>query len=132
MLVSVIVCTYDPNNYQNLLEAVNSLINQTHPELEIIIVVDNEQLRQRIATAYATQGNIQVIVSEEDMGVSRARNLGIALARGDVIAFLDDDAIAEERLIERLVATYQETGAIAVGGKILPIWLPKKPDDLPE
>jgi len=133
MLISVIVCIYDTNNYQNLLEAVNSLLNQTYQELEIIIVVDgNEQLRKRIATAYATQGNIQVLASEESMGISGARNIGIRKAQGDVIAFLDDDAVADRRWIECLADTYQKTDAIAVGGKILPMWLSKKTNCLPE
>lgn len=135
MFVSVIVCTSDVDNYQNPLEAVNSLLNQTYPELEIIIVVDNvdnQQLYKRIATAYATQGNIQIITSGESSGVSAARNTGIKKAQGDIIAFLDDDAVADKRWIERLVDTYQKTDAIAVAGKVLPIWLSNKPDYLPE
>ena len=133
MFVSAIVCTYRSNDYKDALEAVASLLNQTYPEIEIIIVVDgNERLRKKIAAVYNTQNKIQVIASKENIGVSGARNLGIRRARGDIIAFLDDDAIAGKRWIEDLVDTYQRKDAIAVGGKILPIWLAKKPDYLPE
>lgn len=133
MLVSAIICTYRSNAYKDVLETVASLLNQTYPEIEIIIVVDgNERLRKKIAAVYNTQNKIQVIASKENIGVSGARNLGIRRARGDIIAFLDDDAVAGKRWIEDLVDTYQRKDAIAVGGKILPIWLTKKPDYLPE
>lgn len=133
MFVSVIVCTYRSDDYENVLDVVASLLNQTYPEIEIIIVVDgNEQLRKKIATISNTQDNIQVIASEESIGASGARNLGIRRARGDLIAFLDDDTVTEKRWIENLVDTYQKKDAIAVAGKILPIWLAKKPDYLPE
>ncbi len=133
MLVSAVICTYHADNYQNLLDAVASLLNQTYRETEIIIVVDgNKELGEKIAATYSDLSNIQLIVSEERVGVSGARDLGIGVARGDIIAFLDDDAVAEKRWLEGLVNTYQTHDAIAVGGKVLPIWLQKKPDHLPE
>jgi glycosyltransferase involved in cell wall biosynthesis len=133
MLVSVVICTYHADNRQNLLDVVASLLNQTYREMEIIIVVDgNKELGEKIAATYNDLSNIQVIASEESVGVSGARDLGIGVARGDIIAFLDDDAIAEERWIEGLVHTYQTHDAMAVGGKVMPIWLQKKPDHLPE
>ncbi len=133
MFVSVIVCTYRSDDYENVLDVVASLLNQTYPEIEIIIVVDgNEGLRKKVATIYNTQDNIQVIASEESVGVSGARNLGIRRARGDIIAFLDDDTVTEKRWIEDMINTYQKNDAIAVAGTVLPIWLAKKPDYLPE
>ncbi len=133
MFVSVITCTYNTDNYPNILDTVASLLNQTYPDIEIIIVVDgNERLREKIAMTYDTKGNIQVIASEENKGVAGSRNLGITQARGDIIAFLDDDSVTDKRWIEDLVDTYQKRDAIAVGGGILPIWLSKKPDYLPE
>jgi GT2 family glycosyltransferase len=101
--------------------------------MEIIIVVDgNEPLYEQIAATYNTWTDIQVIASERNVGVSGARDLGIQRARGDVIAFLDDDTIVGEGWVKVLIETYQKTGAIAVGGKVLPLWLQKKPDYLPE
>jgi len=133
MLVSVIVCTHSLHNYQNLTDAVDSLLNQTHRELEIIIVVDgNQELYNRIVRVYDGQKKIKVVVIKENVGLSAARNTGIRAVRGDFIAFMDDDAIAEERWVQNLVDTYQKVDAIAVGGKILPIWLTRRPDYLPE
>jgi len=47
MLVSVVVCTHSLDNYQNLAEAVGSLLQQAHQEIEIVVVVDgNKELHQ--------------------------------------------------------------------------------------
>ncbi len=133
MFVSVIVCTHQAGAYQNVLDAVASLLDQTYKKLEIIIVVDgNETLCGEIKAAYDIRGNIHIIGVEESIGVSGARDLGIGAAKGDVIAFLDDDAVAGRRWIEGLVDTYRKNDAIAVGGRVLPVWLPKKPEHLPE
>ena len=133
MFVSIIVCTHSLDNYQNLIDAVDSLLNQTHKEMEIIIVVDgNQELYHIIVEDYGAQESVKAVSMKENMGVSIARNTGIKAAHGDIIAFFDDDAIAEKRWVQNLVDTYQKLDAIAVGGKILPIWLPKKPDYFPE
>lgn len=133
MLVSVIVCTHSLNNYQNLMDTVDSLFNQTHRELETIIVVDgNEELYERIVKVYDAQEKIKIMVTEESLGAFGAGNVGVKAAQGAVIALLDDDAIAERRWVENLVDTYRKLDAIAVGGKILPIWLGERPDHLPE
>ena len=133
MLVSVVVCTHSLDNYQNLAEAVDSLLEQTHREIEIVVVVDgNEELHQRMVTDYGSQAAIKTVPLKENVGLCRARNAGIGAAQGDIIAFLDDDALAERSWVENLAATYQEFEAIAVGGKILPLWLGQRPDYLPE
>ncbi len=132
MLVSIVVCTHSLDNLQNLVEAVDSLLNQTHREIEIIVVVDgNQELYDRIMKAYDNHGNIKTMVTAESLGAFGAGNVGIKVAQGDVIALLDDDAVADRGWIENLVDIYQKLDAIAVGGKILPLWLTKKPDYFP-
>lgn len=133
MFVSVIVCTHSVDNYQNLIEAVDSLLDQTYDEIEIIVVVDgNEKLYEKSVGAYNPRDNIKIMVTKENLGASGARNTGIRAAQGDAIAFLDDDAVAGRTWVQNLVATYKELDAIAVGGKVLPIWLCDRPDYLPE
>jgi GT2 family glycosyltransferase len=133
MFVSIIVCTHSLDDFQNLTEAVDSLLNQTYKEIEIIIVVDgNQELYEKIVKVHKTHGNIKIMVTEESLGAFGAGNVGIEAAQGDVVAFLDDDAVAEGGWVKKLVETYQQVDAIAVGGKILPIWLSNKPDYFPE
>ena len=132
MFVSIIVCTHSLDNLQNLVEAVDSLLNQTHKDIEIIVVVDgNQELYDRIMKAYNNHGKIKTMVTGESLGAFGAGNVGIKVAQGDVIALLDDDAVADRGWIENLVDIYQKLDAIAVGGKILPLWLTKKPDYFP-
>jgi GT2 family glycosyltransferase len=133
MLVSTIVCTHSLDNYPNLVEAVDSLWAQTYPEMEVIIAVDgNAELHGKVSAHYADNKAVKIALLKENVGVSRARNAGISVAKGDVIAFIDDDAIAEKGWIENLLGAYSEHDAVAVGGKVLPIWLGAKPDYLPE
>ncbi len=133
MLVSAVVCTHNLDNYPNLVEAVDSLLAQTYPEMEVIIAVDgNAELHEMVSAHYGGNKAVRAILLKENVGVSGARNAGIKAAKGDVIAFIDDDAIAEKGWIGNLLSTYREYDAVAVGGKILPVWLGAKPVYLPE
>jgi glucosyl-dolichyl phosphate glucuronosyltransferase len=133
MLVSAVVSTHRVDNYPNLVETVDSLLAQTHSEIEIIIAVDgNAKLHEMVSAHYADNKTVKIILLKENIGVSGARNAGISVAMGDVIAFIDDDATAEKGWVENLLGTYREYDAVAVGGKILPVWLDTKPDYLPE
>ena len=109
------------------------MLAQTHHEIEVIIAVDgNAELHEKVSAHYVDNKAVRTILLKENVGVSGARNAGISAAKGDVIAFIDDDAIAEKGWIENLLSAYSENDAVAVGGKILPVWLGAKPDYLPE
>src|SRR4030042_1644993 len=133
MFISAVVCTHSLDNCNNLIEAVDSLLKQTHTENEVIVVVDgNKELYEKVAAQFAGKKAVKTVLIESNIGVSGARNAGVKVARGDVIAFMDDDAFADKEWMDRLVATYQNYDAIGVGGKILPVWTQGVPDYLPE
>lgn len=133
ILVSIVVCTHSLENYPNLVEAIDSLLAQSYKDTEIVVIVDaNQELGNKVSTTYASKNNIRVIVTEQSLGLAQARNTGIRTAQGDIIAFFDDDAIADKEWVSKLLDSYQKFDAPAVGGKILPIWLSGKPDYLPE
>lgn len=133
MLVSVIVPTHSLNNFQNLIDTVDSLLNQTHEDIEIVIVVDgNQKLYEKVVEIYNGQEKLKIVAIKENVGLGGARNEGVKATKSDAIAFIDDDAVADKRWIECLVEIYQKLDAIAVGGKMLPLWLPEKPDYFPE
>ena len=132
MLVSAVVCAHSRDRSQDLHEAVASLLQQTHAELEIIVVVDGDrELHRDVVAAHSGTESVRAVLLEENVGISGARNAGVAEAHGDVIAFIDDDAVADLGWIERLVETYERCDAVSVGGKVLPVWLSGKPDHLP-
>lgn len=133
MDVSVVVCTYAEERYPDFREAVGSVLAQTYSSVEAVLVVDgNEAVFERVRADFADREDVVVHCNEENSGLSYSRTKGVELASGDVIAFLDDDAIARDDWIEQLVAGYERTDAIAVGGRMIPEWIAGKPDFLPE
>ncbi len=131
MLVSIIICTHRSERYGDFKEAINSLLSQSYNNLEIIVVVDgNKELYDKILKS-GIKAN-KITLNEKNLGLSESRNRGIKEAKGDIIAFFDDDAVADKNWIKELVKMYEEKEAIAAGGKLLPKWVSKKPRLLPE
>jgi glycosyltransferase involved in cell wall biosynthesis len=127
--ISVVVCTYDLARWDCLVEAVQSLHAQRVPAHEIIVVVDHNP--PLFARAKEHLRGVVVRQNQQARGNSGARNTGIAIVHGNVVAFLDDDAVAGTDWIERLTAGYRRTGVIGVGGAIEPVWPDGRPSWLP-
>ncbi len=133
MLVSIIIPSFSLESYQNLTDAINSLLTQSYAKIEVVVVIHtNKRLYDKMVKLYGLQKKVKLIFNEVSLGAYAARNVGIRQAKGDILAFLDDDAVADEKWVETLVSTYKEFDATAVGGKILPVWLPMRPDYFPE
>jgi len=138
--VSIILCTHRSERYEDFVEAINSLNAQScdNGTLEIVVVVDGNKelydkiLKSGIEEADKVKGKVKVILNEKNLGLSESRNKGIIEAKGDIIAFFDDDAVADENWLRELLKVYKERDAIAAGGKLLPKWTSKKPNFLPE
>ncbi len=127
--ISAIICTYNRASY--LLEALSSLANQMIPLEEYeVIVVDNgstDNTKQAIS-GFSMQPNIRYIY-EFELGLSQARNTGWQNAKGEYIAYLDDDAIADQAWLAKIVEVFEivkpQPGCI--GGKVYPIWEAPRP-----
>lgn len=123
---SVIICAYTELRWDDIVAAVRSISLQDEPALETIVVIDhNPALLERVRSELSG-----VVVGEntEDRGLSGARNCGVALARGDVVAFLDDDAWAEPDWLRQVLDGYgSDPGIIGVGGGIEPAWERRRP-----
>jgi glycosyltransferase involved in cell wall biosynthesis len=133
MKVSVVVCTYSEDMYEHFQESLESVRNQTYDPIEIVVIVDgNEALYERVVDDYGDFADVTIHCNEENLGLSGSRTRAIEFVTGDVVALIDDDAVAEERWIEELVSVYENTDAIAAGGRITPIWIAGKPTFLPE
>ena len=117
---SVVICAYTERRWDDLVAAVVSVREQTVAAGEIIVVVDcNPRLAERAAVEFV---GITVAENTGKRGLSGARNTAIDLAKGDVIAFLDDDAVAEPDWLEQLLAGYRDGRVLAVGGSARPVW----------
>ncbi|MDO8106004.1 glycosyltransferase [Isoptericola sp. b441] len=118
-LVTVVVCTLgeDPR----LVRTVESVLGQTYPELEVV-VVDNRPTTGRVPELLDGIADPRVrIVPESARGLSAARNAGVAHARGELIAFTDDDAHADPDWVRRLSAGFAcGDQVVAVTGLVVP------------
>jgi glycosyltransferase involved in cell wall biosynthesis len=133
MRVSVVICTYTEEMYNHFREAVESIFAQTYDDIELVLISDgNESLYERIEEDYGDRADVKIHCNEENVGLSGSRNNALEFVTGDIVAFIDDDAIADDEWIEELVSVYESRDAIAVGGKMTPIWVAGKPDFLPE
>jgi len=133
MKVSVVLCTYTPDDYEHFTDAMASLRAQTHEDLEIVVVVDgHDELCDRVHGEYGNVPAVTITCNEENVGLLESRNRGAEAASGDVVAFIDDDAIADERWVEKLVAAYEDRDVPAAGGKMVPEWVAGRPAFLPE
>ena len=113
MLVSVIVPSYSMKNYPNLTDAINSLLNQSYPETEIVVVIHiSKKLYEKIVKAYGAQNKVRVVFNEQSLGAYAARNVGIRAAQGDILAFLDDDALLFPDWAEQTARAYAEDSSI--------------------
>ena len=132
MDVSVVVCTYAMERYDVFSECVDSVLAQSYEPLEIVIVVDgNPEVFDRVQSDFGHYDNLELHDNDENRGISYSRTKGAELASGDVVAFIDDDGVAEPDWIETLVETYDTTDAVAVGGYVAPDWVTEKPDFFP-
>ena len=127
--VSVIICAYTERRWHDTLAAVASVAAQSYPALETIVVVDfNPSLYQRLK---AELPDVTVVANREAPGLSGGKNTGIAMARGDIVAFLDDDAIAAPDWLKFMVDSYAGGAVAGVGGLTLPLWQTSRPSWFP-
>jgi glucosyl-dolichyl phosphate glucuronosyltransferase len=122
--VSVVVCAYTMARWGLLGRAVASVGAQTSPALEILLVVDH--CPELLVRAQELLG-VRVMANLGTVGLSGARNTGVAAARGEVVAFLDDDAAAAPDWLDRLVRPYDDPRVVGVGGHVVPEWEGGKP-----
>ena len=107
--ISVVVPVYNAEKY--LKRCVDSLLSQTHPKMEILLVDDgSKDSSGEICDVYGnTNSNIKVF-HKENGGSSSARNLGIRNATGDYVGFCDSDDYVEADMYESLLKAAVENG----------------------
>lgn len=125
MNVSVIIAAYSSKRWRYLRDAVASVREQTRPALETIVVVDHNP--DLLALARRELPGVTVLANTGARGASGARNTGVAASRGDVVAFLDDDARASSGWLAALVSNFADPGVVGAGGRVDPLWTAPRP-----
>lgn len=128
--ISVIVCAYTEKRWNNLVAAVDSVRRQTLPATEIIVVIDHNPVLLQQVQEYMK--DVVVVENNEAVGLRGARNCGIAAAKGQILAFLDDDALATPDWLMFLCEGYSNPQVLGTGGMVKPFWVDGEPAWLPE
>lgn len=108
--VSVVVPVYNVEKY--ITDCLDSLVNQTLDEMEIIIVNDGStDGSEKIIKKFEKKYDNIIYLKKENGGLSDARNYGMQFAKGDYIAFLDSDDFVDKTIYEKLYVKAQEENA---------------------
>lgn len=112
--VSIVVCTYNGARY--IRQTCESLARLDYPNYEVIVVSDG-----------STDETLDIladfdfnVVSVQNGGLSRARNLGLQMATGEIVAYLDDDAYPDEHWLKYLAWSFHTTRHAGIGGPNFP------------
>jgi hypothetical protein len=114
-LVSVVIPVY--NRPAEIAECLASLQTLDYPAEKIEVIVVDDASRDHTA-AVVRRFDVRLMVQPNNMGQSAARNVGVAAANGEIIAFLDSDCIAEKGWLRELVPYFQDPRVALVGGYV--------------
>lgn len=127
---SVVICAHSMERWSDIGEAVGSVLAQAAPADEIVLVIDhNRNLFERCQQELQ---HIKVIESCETKGLSGARNSGVAAAKGEIVAFLDDDAVADPGWLKAMAPLFENPSICGVGAVASPRWLGARPRWFPD
>lgn len=102
MKISIIIPIYNEEKY--LESCIKSILNQTYTDFECILVDDgSSDNSSKICDEYALQDTRIVVIHSEHKGVSSARSIGLKMAKGDYISFVDSDDMISNNMLESMM-----------------------------
>jgi GT2 family glycosyltransferase len=123
--ITVIVSTYSILMKDSVLDCISSIQKQTLLPKEILLILDNDPLLLDFFRSVVPD-EVKVL-SSNGFGLSNARNAGVKHAKGEIVAFIDDDAVADKDWLKNMFSSYSESSVAGVGGLVLPLWTAKRP-----
>lgn len=119
MVISVVILTF--NRREHVVDTVESTLRQAFDGDYEVIVVDNwsedgsyEELKSR----FSRISNFCIVRPSQRIGIAAARNYGIQISKGDIVAFIDDDCIANRSWLKEINSIFKDSSVGCVGGKI--------------
>jgi GT2 family glycosyltransferase len=131
---AVVICSYTEARWDLLVRSAQSAYRQTLKPGEIVVVVDHcptllrrAQQQLRAEAGIDSEQRLTIIANQGQRGLSDARNTGTRSARLSLVAFLDDDAVADPSWLSLLCEHYQDPAIVGVGGRVTPRWESARP-----
>ena len=144
--LSIVITSYTMDRFQDICDLLDSIKQQRYTEdqrspglsevtVETIFIAEGSpELYERVKEYGDKIGmhNFEATFSVEKLYLSGARRLGAKHAKGEIVAFVDDDSVLFPEWAEEMVASYQDESVIGVSGAALPAWQGKGLDWLPK
>jgi glycosyltransferase involved in cell wall biosynthesis len=130
MDISIVVCTY--NRCETLRKVLRDLNKLRIPEgtsCEVLVVDNNSNdgTRAVVEEFVKNRSGFFKYIFESRRGKSSALNTGVNSARGEVIAFTDDDVTVDGEWLAEIEGAFESYGCMGIGGKIIPVWNCERP-----
>lgn len=125
LLLSIIITSYSTERLNDIFELLDSIKGQSYANVETIFVAERRSELFSEVKRYVeekTIPNVRIVFNHGKPGLSPARNLGIKESQGDIMAFLDDDALPAPDWADEVAKTYNDESVIGVTGPISPLW----------
>jgi len=109
-LISVIIPYYKKKEY--IISTINSVLNQTYKNLEIIIIYDdpNKEDLNVLKKIKKKDKRIKIYINKKNLGAGRSRNKGIKLSKGIFVAFLDSDDLWKKNKLKKQIVFMKKKG----------------------
>jgi len=131
MDLSVIICTWNRcHSLRQALESIEACAVPAGVEWEVMVVDNNssDETRAVCESFVARDPERFRYLFEQQQGKAFALNSGVLAAKGDVLAFTDDDLTVDTRWVAEILISFQNNDCVAVGGKVVPVWTTPPPD----
>jgi cellulose synthase/poly-beta-1,6-N-acetylglucosamine synthase-like glycosyltransferase len=122
LTATVVVCAYTLDRWEDVQAAVGSVLAQRPSAGQVLVVIDHhDELLRRARETWASEA-VTVLANTRSPGLSGARNTALGQASGEVVVFLDDDAVPVEGWLAQLLAPYRDPRVAGVGGWTEQVW----------
>ncbi len=120
--VDVVICAYTPAREAFLRRAIASIVDQDATARVIVVIDHSPELFATLGSDATLGTRVAIVQNAYEQGLSGARNTGVDCATAPVVAFLDDDACAEQGWLEAIRRAHADPSTVGTGGWVAPEW----------
>ncbi|MBY3462855.1 glycosyltransferase [Rhizobium laguerreae] len=132
LTTAIVICCYSDKRWDILNKAIEAAARQVPAADEIVVIVDHNPALALRLRAKQFESPVRIVENIHPPGLSGARNTGISVSRGEVILFLDDDAVADQDLLAILVRQLEDPSVLGAVSAIRPLWETDRPSWFPD